>query len=502
MAVSQKLTLLQASQNPENDTSQVRILWESTQTGGSHNETRRTAYYWVSINGGQETKYSVSYILPYQCTHAVVDTTLTVPHDEDGNATVQVRTWMNTNILAGVVTLQESISLDTITQESTITTDAANYDTFIGMAFYVDIHSKNSQYTHTIQYEFGAQTGYLSENGRISSQPVQLSSLKILFATPNDFYSEIPNSLSGQCRLICTTFLEGQQVGEPTEVVFRLYADDRYCGPEVLGSVYDINEKTNRLTGSDRTFIRYHSIAQCTIVPKAMYYANISKTWINGQEVSDNTLEIAGIQQESVVFIAEDTRGIKASFEDPVYLIPYTHLTGAASAERTDPTSGNAVLSVSGYCFDGNLGACENDLTIQYQIDAGGFQEVAEFTREAGKYTAEINLSGLDYRKVFNITVRISDQLEEVEKKLTLKKGIPVFDWGEDDFVFHVPVSMDDDLDVNGILTVRGKTLLDYFYPVDTVYTTLSDTNPGELFGGTWELVGTDGTANRWKRTK
>lgn len=502
MAVSQKLTLLQVSQNTDNDTSQVRILWESTQTGGSYNETRRTAYYWVSMNGGPETKYSVSYILPYQCTHAVVDTTLTVPHDEEGNAYVQVRTWMNTNISAGVITLQESISLDPISQESTISTDASNYDTFIGMAFYVDIHSKNSQYTHTIQYVFGSQNGYLTEDGAISSEPVPLSSLKVLFDTPLDFYSEIPNSLSGQCRLICTTFLDGQQVGEPTEISFSLYADEQQCGPEVLGSVYDINELTNRLTGGDRIFIRYHSVAQCTIFPQPAYYADISKAWINGQEVSGNTLEIPNVQQETVVFLAEDTRGLKASFEDEIYLIPYTHLTGGASVERTDPTSGNALLSVSGSCYEGNFGAYDNDLTIQYQIDSGDFQNVTEIAREEGKYSARASLSGLDYRKVFSITVRISDQLETVEKKLTLKKGIPVFDWGEDDFVFHVPVQMDSDLNVGGQLIMGGKSLLDIFYPVGSVYSTASDSMPAELFGGTWELMDTDSTENKWKRTQ
>lgn len=496
MAVSQKLTLLQVSQNPENDTSQVRILWESTQTGGSYNETRRTAYYWVSINGGQETKYSVSYILPAQSTQKVVDTTLTVPHDENGEANIQVRTWMNTNISAGVITLQESLTLDTISQESTIS--AANV--LIGMGSEIQIHSKNSQYTHTIAYLFGSKQGYITENGSVSSQPEQLSALKLVFLTPLDFYSEIPNSLSGPCSLICTTFLNGQQVGEPTQTVLTLYADEQQCGPEVVGSVYDINEATNRLTGSDRTFIRYHSTARCTILPKAVLYADISKTWINGQEVSDHTLEIANIQQESVCFAAEDTRSIKASFEDSIYLIPYTHLTGSASVERTDPTSGNALLKISGACFDGSFGANGNDMTLMYQIDSGEFWEIEEFTWENGKYSAAVNLSGLDYRKVYAITVRIADQLESVEKRLTLKKGIPVFDWGEDDFAFHVPVQMDGDLTVGGQITVGGKGLLDVFYPVGTVYTTLSDSDPSELFGGTWEPIDTDGTEKQWKR--
>ena len=41
------------------------------------------------------------------------------------------------------------------------------------------------------------------------------------------------------------------------------------------------------------------------------------------------------------------------------------------------------------------------------------------------------------------------------EKTLTLKKGVPVFDWGEEDFRFHVPVEMP-------ALTVNGVPLADY----------------------------------------
>ena len=79
MAVYQSLTLSQISQNIQDNTSQVRILWESTQTGASHNDYSRTAYYDIYINGGQGTQYSVSYTLPQGTTKTIVDTTITVP---------------------------------------------------------------------------------------------------------------------------------------------------------------------------------------------------------------------------------------------------------------------------------------------------------------------------------------------------------------------------------------------------------------------------------------
>lgn len=121
MAVSQKLTLTETSYNESENTSKVRILWQSTQTGESRNGYTRTAYYYVTINGGQEDQYSVSYTLPRETTKTIVDTTITVNHKDDGTGSVTVRTWMDTDISAGVVMLDETINLTDLTRVSTIT---------------------------------------------------------------------------------------------------------------------------------------------------------------------------------------------------------------------------------------------------------------------------------------------------------------------------------------------------------------------------------------------
>ena len=64
-----------------------------------------------------------------------------------------------------------------------------------------------------------------------------------------------------------------------------------------------------------------------------------------------------------------------------------------------------------------------------------------------------MSLSGLDYTQSFTYEVIVSDKLLSVPKTLTIPKGIPVFDWGENDFAFNVPVKID------GTLTIGGKTI-------------------------------------------
>jgi len=131
VAVSQSLTVTEVSGSVNNsaNTSQVKIRWTSTQTGSSYNDYKKTAKYWVSINGGAETEYTASYRLPQNDTRVIVDTTITVPHKADGTGTVKVRTWMNTGISAGVVEKSAETTLTTIPRASTITSAT---DTILG----------------------------------------------------------------------------------------------------------------------------------------------------------------------------------------------------------------------------------------------------------------------------------------------------------------------------------------------------------------------------------
>lgn len=123
MAVSQTLTLTEVagSANVSANTSKVRILWQSAQSGDSWNGYTRTAKYYISINGEAEREYTVSYTLPKTSTTTILDTTLTISHKGDGSGSVKVRTWMDTSISAGVVEKTQSLTLSTIPRASTIT---------------------------------------------------------------------------------------------------------------------------------------------------------------------------------------------------------------------------------------------------------------------------------------------------------------------------------------------------------------------------------------------
>ena len=108
------------------------------------------------------------------------------------------------------------------------------------------------------------------------------------------------------------------------------------------------------------------------------------------------------------------------------------------------PTDGTARLSLKGNYFNKSFGAKSNSLQITYQVDSGELIDVVA-TLDDNTYKATVDLTGFDYTRSFAFTITVMDELDTVTKPLTLQPGIPVFDWGQKDFAFHVPVS------INGI---------------------------------------------------
>lgn len=132
MSISQDLTLKMYATSVLSNTSNITIKWTSTQSGESWNENTGTAKYYVCINGGEETEYSVDYTLPQDATTTIVNKSIVVKHRDDGTATVTVRTWMDTGTDAGVIEKTKSYDLPIIKRETTIDSLSCSSEYFTG----------------------------------------------------------------------------------------------------------------------------------------------------------------------------------------------------------------------------------------------------------------------------------------------------------------------------------------------------------------------------------
>lgn len=436
------------------------VYYKSTQDQATNKSTLSCGMYVVTPSGydiGPWTDYNGSYVgttsntftgnIPnFSGTRWLVENkTFVIDHDDEGEAEATIRwkwgvysSWGQFENKSGSF----KIKLPSIARASTIGATDAN----IGAVSSVIVNRKSTAYTHSIAFKFGSLSGYLNSDGSVASAGTEpkFTTTNIAFRIPQSFYAQIPNAKSGKCVLTCTTYSGSTQIGSKQTCEFTVTTEPSVSTPKVSGSVVDINPATLALTKNENAFVRYFSNAKCTISAEAQNGASITLKQIQGTTVTGDTLTIPGIETDSVRFYAKDSRGYSEGFISKLKVVPYVRLTNNASVERTDPTSGNAVLTLKGNFFDGSFGSVYNTVEVEYKINDGEYIDVsAEIdTSQKDSYSASISLSGLDYRSSHIITVRVYDQLDEVSKTLTVKKGIPVFDWGEEDFATNVLLKM------------------------------------------------------------
>ena len=328
-------------------------------------------------------------------------------------------------------------------------------DGAVGSCATVVVNRKSTGFTHSIGYRFGNLSGYLDAQGNPVATEVKLTETTLNFLLPESFYQQIPDAPWEICTLTCRTYSGSTQIGSAQTGTFRVIADESLCKPVVTGSVKDANPLTVQLTGNDDLLVRYVSIARCQIEAQAKNSAHIVEKRIGGKSVTDDTLDIAQPDFDTLAMEAVDSRGYVGTCQIPASCIPYVMLTNNATVQRTDPTSGNAVLTLQGSCWQGNFGAAENTLTATVQVNDEPPQQLQIAVAPNHRYLQQVALSGLDYTRSHSVTVTVEDRAMSVPLTLPVQKGIPVFDWGESDFTFHVPVDVES-------LSVGGVSLADY----------------------------------------
>ena len=405
-----------------------------------------------SITIGQQTFSAGKHIkiTKNSNTEAMIATARVV-HNDYGEATVKISA---TGAISGTsltsTTISGNLKLDTIARASTVSSG----DGSIGGCATVVVARKNDSFTHSIAYAFGTRSGYVAADGSLQDTPVRFADSVVNMVLPEAFYDQLPTSAQGQCTLICSTYSEQVLIGTKT-AQFTVRTDPKLCAPVITGTVTEQNALTAQLTGNSGNFIRYVSDALCTVSAQGRYGATITEKRIAGILVTEDTLTLSKLEQGTILFSCTDSRGYTSQTAVTVPLIPYVMLTNNATVQRTDPTSGDAVLNIQGDCWEGNFGISENSLRYEYSVNGVHMYHDPLEIGEDNTYKLVEPLHALDYRTTHTVEVTVHDKLMSVTKTIKVNKGIPVFDWGENDFAFHVPVELPQ-------LTVDGMPLADY----------------------------------------
>lgn len=238
MSVYQNLSLEQVGQSIANNTSKVRIKWTSQQTGTSYNDAPGDkAYYYITINGGTETEHTVAFTLPQNTTKTILDTTLTVSHKADGTGSIKVRTWMDTEISAGVIEQTKTLTLDTIPRASAVSAPSTGT---LGTALKITIGRKSANFTDKLYYKIGS-------NSAVQIAEYDGTAGTYSWTPPVSLATNAPNSTQLVATIITNTYNGSTYVGR-SECAVTL-AIPASVAPTLSVSVTDPTGNKTKYTG-------------------------------------------------------------------------------------------------------------------------------------------------------------------------------------------------------------------------------------------------------------
>lgn len=498
MAVSQSLAVDQIGQSIEGNYSTVRIRWTSTQTGSSRNGFTRTAYYYISINGGAEQEYTVSYTLPANTTQVILDTSITVPHNADGTGTVAVRTWMDTDISAGVVRTSKTVNLSTIPMATTAEVGAMT----MGKDGTISLSPASSSFRHTLVYYFGEATGTIASKTAATS---------ISWTPPKTLAEQIPNSAAGVGAIHCITYSGDTKIGETSTPVTVSISDDTV--PTISVALSDPTKVADTYGG----YVQLRSRLKIAVTAAGVYGSSIKAYNVKvgdiytGASANNTTDYLPGAGTLAVSCTVTDSRGRTATWTQDITVIAYARpQVSAITAARcnADGTAnwsgeyGKVTFSAAITSLDGKNTA---RYTVQYREHGAADWLTAAITEEGDFSPADVSVVFAAAKSTrYEVRVLATDRWEGIGStvrdlpaafallhicKSRLSVGIGRLCDKLDALQVALDAYFDRSVTVDGTLTVAGKTLLDRTYPVGAIYLSTAATDPGTLFGGTWERI-------------
>ena len=325
MAVYQTLDLSEVAGSINNaaNTSNVRIWWQSRQTNDSHNGFTKTAKYSISINGGAYVEHTVQYTLPQKATTTVLDTTIVVPHRDDGTANIWVKTWMDTGISVGVVELRKPLTLTTIPRASAIES-VANIQ--LGDDCAVRWTPKSASFYYKLKFSLGAWS-YTTD----AILPNKTSSYTHYEPIGVEVAEEIPNSPTGTMTVTLYTYSDSaatKQIGSADSKAFTVTVPDSE-GPEVTMSLSPVHSLPAAFDG---LYIQGLSKVKATLDAEPQFNASIrsyamtvgGKTY--GGAIDNYTSEyLTNSGATTVSGHAVDSRGYSGYASQSITVLPYAN---------------------------------------------------------------------------------------------------------------------------------------------------------------------------------
>lgn len=337
--------------------------------------------------------------------------------------------------------------------------------------FSVIYTSYSSSFTHRLYIAIANTTTLQSFDNYVSGSYVYLSNEAL-----SRLYPYMATSPTVELSAWVETWNGNTKIGQSKEIFNTCSVDN--ASPRIEASVEDENDKTIALTGNKKTLVKFYSNARATMTAEAYKGAAIDESLYiirNGDNTGyDTTYTFYNVESNRFTFSAEDSRGGIGKATVTLDMVEYIKLTCNIANNRPDAL-GNINIVCTGEYFNDTFGAVENTLQVQwrYSISGGAFSDWADMsvTITGDSYSAykDFDIPNFSQTQSYVFETRAIDKLDEVSSNSGAVKSIPIFHWGENDFVFEVPVTFNAGVTGATSTTDTGNTESDTYNGSKTI---------------------------------
>lgn len=479
---SVKLSWSLSSQSVENN--QSTLSWSITGAGSASGWVM-TGGFKAVING--TTVYSTSTDTRIQLYNgtSVASGTTKITHNADGTKSFSLSIEAGVYTYAVSVTASGTHTLDTIPRASTVSATNTN----LNSASTITITRASSSFTHTLTYSFGSTTGTIVS---------KTTSTSVLWTPALTLANQIPNAVSGTCTITCDTYNGSTKIGSKTcTLTLTVPASVKPTMTSVTATRVD-----GDVPAAWAIYVQNKSKATVTINGAAgAYGSTISSYSISGGGYSSTASSFTtGLLAASgtITFTAKvtDSRGRVSdaktvsisvvAYSAPSFSSYISQRATSAGVINDDGTYIRGLISFSyATCSSKNTITCatyyKKSSATSWTNANKSFSSGTAFTFGGGAISTE---SSYDVKYTITdafTTVTIIDMVSTASVLMDFKaggKGIAIGKVSEKDKTLEIADSWE--------LEVHGKKLIDYIYPIGSIYLSVNSTSPATLFGGSW----------------